>query len=149
VQCGGCESNADCDDENQYTTDTCDLTTCGCEHEDIPHCGDQICSDEENCVICPQDCGICPPSCGDQVCNNDETCETCPLDCGDCPPVCPDVIVISNTDNDVFSTEDVFLNKAVFTYDENAAWTPVITDAYWIWKSYLVENPKQNETYRF
>ncbi|MFZ5559877.1 MAG: hypothetical protein ACOZAL_03760 [Patescibacteria group bacterium] len=63
TQCGGCETDADCDDQNQNTSDTCNLTTCQCEYSEIPpqpYCGDGTCQGEETCSNCSQDCGICP-----------------------------------------------------------------------------------------
>ncbi len=41
--CGAtCAVDADCDDSNVHTTDTCNLNTCGCEYETQPYCGDGI-----------------------------------------------------------------------------------------------------------
>ena len=47
-------------------------------------CGDGVCDSGENCLNCPQDCGVCF-YCGDGVCNGNETCSSCPQDCGVCP----------------------------------------------------------------
>jgi len=91
----------------------------------------------------------CAPTCGDGTCNGDETCSTCSQDCGICPSECENVIVVSNTDDDVFDIQDNFLNKAVFAWDLNSGWTAVIDGANWIWKTYYVENPTQDETYIF
>jgi hypothetical protein len=44
-------------------------------------CGDGSCGADENCQICPQDCGQC---CGNGACDFGETCATCPGDCGSC-----------------------------------------------------------------
>jgi hypothetical protein len=52
-------------------------------------CGDGECTGDENCVLCAEDCGQCPPACGDGECNGEETCGSCSADCGDCP-VCGD-----------------------------------------------------------
>ncbi len=38
---------------------------------------------------------------------------------------------------------------AVETYDENTAWTASIPGATWIWNTFFVENPTQDETYTF
>ena len=55
-----------------------------------PYCGDGICSNDENCTNCPEDCGPCPPPehCGNGRCEPElgENCFTCSEDCGDCPP---------------------------------------------------------------
>ncbi len=37
-QCGDCESDADCDDQNPNTADVCNLDTCQCENNAIPEC---------------------------------------------------------------------------------------------------------------
>jgi len=70
MQCEGCDcvNDIDCDDQDPYTTDTCNLTTCQCEHStNPPYCGDGQCNGEETCSTCPEDCGACPsePYCGD------------------------------------------------------------------------------------
>ena len=58
-----------------------------------PYCGDGICSNDENCTNCPEDCGPCPPPehCGNGICEPElgENCKTCSEDCGDCPPDSP------------------------------------------------------------
>jgi hypothetical protein len=85
----------------------------GCGPE---NCGDGECQPEEDCTVCPEDCGECPDTCGDSVCqpyedcntceedcgpcqwcgdgycDENEDCETCPEDCGDCPLLCGDGI---------------------------------------------------------
>jgi hypothetical protein len=63
--------------------------------------------------------------------------------------LCENVIVVSNTDDNVFDTIDNPLGKAVLTWNQNSAWTAIIDGASWIWKTYLVENPSQDETYIF
>jgi hypothetical protein len=41
--CGAqCAKDADCDDCNPLTTDTCNMETCGCAHTNLPFCGDNI-----------------------------------------------------------------------------------------------------------
>jgi hypothetical protein len=41
-QCGAtCAANADCNDNNLLTKDTC-LTNCTCKHEIVPYCGNGI-----------------------------------------------------------------------------------------------------------
>ncbi len=95
-QCGGCTSNGDCDDQNQYTTDTCNLNTCQCENTPIPYCGDdnvdqgeecdngaqngQACTPPYggNCNYCSNSCQIVVlpgPYCGDNVKNGEEGCD--------------------------------------------------------------------------
>ena len=46
-------------------------------------CGDGACQPDEDCWLCPEDCGDC---CGDNICSADplESCSTCPWDCGEC-----------------------------------------------------------------
>lgn len=46
-------------------------------------CGDGSCDSNEDCVNCPNDCGVC---CGDGSCNYGESCLNCETDCGVCPP---------------------------------------------------------------
>ncbi|MFT3698510.1 MAG: hypothetical protein QM831_35525 [Kofleriaceae bacterium] len=46
-----------------------------------PHCGDGVCSDLENCRMCPGDCGTCTAVCGDTFCDPGETPTSCPGDC--------------------------------------------------------------------
>ena len=95
-----CVTNEDCDDQNQWTEDSCDTETCGCEHREIPHCGDgQVVPPEEcelpgtfNNTFCPQtttECketklgtrdsyGNCDQSCG---CIYDPFTYECSKDC--------------------------------------------------------------------
>ena len=56
---------------------------------DAAYCGDGICTDEEGCDGCPQDCGPC---CGNGECDGiyGENADTCP---GDCEPICGDGII--------------------------------------------------------
>jgi hypothetical protein len=65
--------------------------------------------------------------------------------------LCENVIVVSNTDDDVFDVGENLLGKAVLTWDQNSVWiaSTSIDGANWIWKSYLVEHPTQDETYIF
>jgi cysteine-rich repeat protein len=54
-------------------------TTCGAT---APRCGDGTCSTNEDCNICPADCGACPGGkCGDFHCDSGESHATCPNDC--------------------------------------------------------------------
>jgi hypothetical protein len=108
-----CTTDADCDDENVCSEDTC--VGGDCVHEDLPNwtpCPDELfCNGDETCQY-----GVChegwPRSCDDGLscttdscnevedtcvhvpaeCNNDgvcdgpcETAENCPADCGECP----------------------------------------------------------------
>ncbi len=52
-------------------------------------CGDGTCDAGEDCSICLDDCGVCPPPatfCGDGSCDDNESCSICSDDCGACPP---------------------------------------------------------------
>lgn len=101
----------------------CDLSTgewaetsysdSSCTKECVPseYCGDGVCQFNEDCSLCPQDCGTCKVSlggdcisdlncesgfcvhnicrlsatyCGDYYCDVEETCTSCPYDCGGC-----------------------------------------------------------------
>ena len=57
-------------------------------------CGDDFCSDDENCETCPDDCGACP-ECGDGICNGTEECLSCSADCGACFTGCSEALYIS------------------------------------------------------
>jgi cysteine-rich repeat protein len=46
-----------------------------------PRCGDGTCQPNEDCAICPSDCGACTGTCGDFHCNSGETATNCPSDC--------------------------------------------------------------------
>ncbi len=48
-----------------------------------PRCGDNACSQLEDCRLCPSDCDACPVVCGDLLCESPESSVTC---AGDCPP---------------------------------------------------------------
>ncbi len=69
---------------------TCWDVECGACDEDcvnIPgcsRCGNGICSGTDDCINCPQDCGICPMQCGNGICEHGEGCTSCSRDCGDC-----------------------------------------------------------------
>ena len=55
--------------------------------DSVPVCGDGICRDPENNLVCQQDC---PPSCSDGVQNGNETGRDCGGGCSACPPTCSD-----------------------------------------------------------
>jgi len=47
--CGAtCDSNDDCNDQNEHTIDTCNAD-CGCEYEQLSYCGDSIVDSGEEC----------------------------------------------------------------------------------------------------
>ncbi len=75
-----------------HRTRTCQTPPClgppreACSSPACPDCPNLDCSSTENCLTCPQDCGVCPPGCGDATCQPTETCSSCPLDCGICTP---------------------------------------------------------------
>ena len=68
--CGG--SCGTCDEDHHECLDGL------CQY--IPWCGDEECNGDEQCDICPADCGLC---CGDGWCTAEdgEDCDTCPSDC--------------------------------------------------------------------
>jgi len=75
-ECGGCEEDADCNDDNENTTDACNLETCACEHTPIeqPYCGDYITNGEEECDNGSANGQACSPGC-------ESTCSYCTNDC--------------------------------------------------------------------
>ena len=101
-RCGAeCAVDADCDDQDEYTLDTCNAD-CGCEYEQLPYCGDGNLDDGEECddgnnvngdgcsAICEEEGCIEDDDCDDNnVCNGLETCVAglcqagTPLDCDD------------------------------------------------------------------
>lgn len=64
----------------------CNGNDLSCSGGQTEFCGNGQCKGTEDCVNCPQDCGVCGPSCGDSVCDEigGETCVNCPQDCGQC-----------------------------------------------------------------
>ena len=46
-----CDSDDDCDDQNPNTIDTCNLDSCGCEHEELPFCGNRLIDFGEDCEL--------------------------------------------------------------------------------------------------
>lgn len=48
------------------------------------YCPDGTCDPDEDCLSCPEDCGVCPPggACPDGKCIFPEDENTCPEDCG-------------------------------------------------------------------
>jgi len=58
--------------------------------ENLPTCGDSVCSVTESCSSCASDCGSCSATCGDGTCSAAEDCFSCASDCGSCPAICGD-----------------------------------------------------------
>jgi len=58
--------------------------------------------------------------------------------------LCPSVVVVSDTNSLVVESESSAVGAFV-----HQAWTAIINDATWIWKTYFVENPTVDETYTF
>ncbi len=58
---------------------------CSSPTSHVDRCGDSTCRGDEDCVTCPDDCGVCA-GCGDLACVGVETCTTCSGDCGACVP---------------------------------------------------------------
>ncbi|MDC0709626.1 hypothetical protein POL68_14235 [Stigmatella sp. ncwal1] len=63
-------------------------------------CGDGICSWNESCGSCSQDCGECPV-CGDGICAWGESCYSCTDDCGFCPDPGPGCLPEQPIPNDL------------------------------------------------
>ena len=79
--CNGPETNDTCPEDCALTPTG---SVCGngiCEEDEVPY-------DPKTGVGCLPDCGHVP-GCGDGVCTGNETCSTCPQDCGECPPSGP------------------------------------------------------------
>ncbi len=108
---------------SEYSQEECNNDPCGlggCAFENgkcnyyVGICGDSICSGDETCLTCPEDCGKCPESvcgnddceilenclncendcgicnfeCGNGECELGEDCNNCKIDCGECDPIC-------------------------------------------------------------
>jgi len=81
-----CLSNADCDDDDDCTTDVCDLGTGECSNGPVT-----VCDLDTNDGCCPAGCDsdtdadcVPPEPCGDGFCAGaqmGEDCTTCPADC--------------------------------------------------------------------
>ncbi|MFH0977661.1 MAG: hypothetical protein V1837_00020, partial [Candidatus Woesearchaeota archaeon] len=65
--CGAqCDNNADCNDQNPHTIDSC-TAGCMCTHQQLPFCGNGVVDSGEQCELpntagnsfCPQSCSIC------------------------------------------------------------------------------------------
>ena len=68
-----CAIDADCNDDNENTADTCNLTTCLCEN--TPHtCGNGILQTGEECDYGAQNGQACSPACGN-------SCSYCSASC--------------------------------------------------------------------
>jgi len=105
VENWSCTEWSECSPEGIQTRECIDLNSCGTEFNKpeevrncIPsvsyyYCGDGICSENENCNSCPEDCGTCELNisegtnvseeamCGNGVCEPNENCSSCPVDC--------------------------------------------------------------------
>jgi uncharacterized repeat protein (TIGR01451 family) len=84
-QCGAaCAVDADCDDNNLNTADTC-LNDCTCKHDDLPYCGDGVKNGAEECdgtdgvgahQSCNVDCQLIDLGfCGDGKLDTGEECD--------------------------------------------------------------------------
>lgn len=95
------------------------------------------------------------PVCGDGTVNQkSEQCDDGNTSDGDgCSALCQtesesamcSTTIVSDTSDYVVQAEA----NAVATWVHPKAWTASILDATWIWKTFLVENPTQEETYTF
>jgi len=78
-----CAVDADCDDQNENTTDTCNLTTCLCEN--TPHtCGNGVIQGEEQCDNGAQNGQVCTPACESQCSYCSATCALVTLNGSTC-----------------------------------------------------------------
>lgn len=80
-----CREDANCDDGNPCTVDSCSVNN-ACENiltdPSCTFCGDGMCNGAEDCASCSIDCPALASSCGDGVCDaNSESCTSCPQDC--------------------------------------------------------------------
>jgi hypothetical protein len=80
------DGRAGCQDDDCWAvcTPLCPPGTAGGCATASPRCGDGTCSANEDCNICPSDCGVCTGGlCGDFYCNTTtgESVATCPHDC--------------------------------------------------------------------
>jgi predicted ribosomally synthesized peptide with SipW-like signal peptide len=74
-----CEEDRECEDNNPATADTCNLTTCGCEYENLGICGNgnvegtEQCDDgnQSNFDFCNNSCQNIPDNDGDGFAGND------------------------------------------------------------------------------
>lgn len=81
-----CTSDADCDDSNGCTTDSCDTSTGECKFASVSDCcGNDVCELAEDQCICSADCGASPSTevdCSDGVDNDcDGTIDGDDIDC--------------------------------------------------------------------
>lgn len=124
----------------------CSFDTVLCTTDILLQCTqDSDCNDNNICN------GTQTCSSGQCISNYDELqCEYgCDVSQGCNPaPTCENVVVVSDTNDDVFDVQDNLLGKAVLTWN-HTGWTAIINSANWIWKTYNVENPIQDETYIF
>lgn len=69
----GCTSNADCNDNNSCTTDTCNTTTGVCSHSAVTCVASDQCHDAGSCIPAT---GLCsnPPKAGGTPCNDGVSC---------------------------------------------------------------------------
>lgn len=78
-----CTINADCDDGNACTSDTC--VSESCVHDPIANCcGNGACESGEDCNSCSSDCFAgSGASCGNGICEtaDGEDCQSCSADC--------------------------------------------------------------------
>lgn len=58
---------------------------------------------------------------------------------------CEPIVVVSDLNDTVEATA----NNVVATYDDHPSWTAAILDAIWIWDTFQVQNPTQDETKTF
>ena len=79
-----CTNNADCDDSNSCTSDSC--VNEECSYSPISNCcGNGVCESGEDCASCSSDCfsGSGAATCGNGICEigDGENCQNCASDC--------------------------------------------------------------------
>jgi hypothetical protein len=107
-----------------------DVYECQRPQQTVYQCSDGIDNDEDRLTDYPADPG-CTSAQDDDESNT--------------PEVMCSTTIVSDTSDYVVEAQA----NAVATWNEHTAWTASIPGATWIWKTFLVENPTQDETYTF
>ncbi|CAM4518495.1 MULTISPECIES: hypothetical protein [Myxococcus] len=123
-----------CHTDNGESPSTC-AADCGT-------CGDNVCNNGENYIVCSEDCG--PSSaCGDGACNNGETHATCAADC-----VAPALVTTPDFPTGVlqFATEEAF-NSLYHALEATPAAASSLPNGFNHLKGHLSQFPINETTY--